>query len=189
MLELQNKKLDEGELIVDEENICGEVLGFKSGYIRRRGAGPKPKRFLPNQNYGKELEEAKINAKLAQVRAEEAAHKVMVLFDKLDKQQTLIQEFKEGLIATQKTMVEGQRSTTEMMSFFDQFRRMSQFPTMSPWFSAPPNQNQHNMQGFMHGIGSQKVQNSCKDSDAFSNERELRDLFREVGKYPVPTSF
>ncbi|KAL7160686.1 hypothetical protein ABFS83_01G113900 [Erythranthe nasuta] len=71
MLELQNKKLDEGELIVDEENICGEVLGFKSGYIRGRGTGPKPKRFLPNQNYGKELEEAKINAKLAQVRAEE----------------------------------------------------------------------------------------------------------------------
>ncbi|KAL7153767.1 hypothetical protein ABFS83_04G190200 [Erythranthe nasuta] len=113
----------------------------------------------------------------------------MVLFDKLDKQQSVIQELKEGLIATQKTMVEGQRSTTEMMSFFDQFPRMSQFPTMSPWFSAPPNQNQHNMQGFMHGIGSQKVQNSSKESDAFSNEPELRDLFREVGKYPVPTSF
>ncbi|KAL0324725.1 UNVERIFIED_CONTAM: hypothetical protein Scaly_2439600 [Sesamum calycinum] len=43
MMELRIERQAAGESLVDEEQICAEVLGYKSGYIRGRGAGPKPK--------------------------------------------------------------------------------------------------------------------------------------------------
>ncbi|KAK4435021.1 hypothetical protein Salat_0665100, partial [Sesamum alatum] len=68
-----------GENLVDEEQICAEVLGYKSGYIRGRGAGPKPNRSWSKQSYWEELENAKRNARIAQERANNAEQQMGLL--------------------------------------------------------------------------------------------------------------
>ncbi|KAK4489672.1 hypothetical protein RD792_005485 [Penstemon davidsonii] len=164
MMELRDERLDEGDTL-DEEHICEEVLGFKSGYIRGRGAGPKPSRSMSYRNYGLELEEATKNAKSTHERAEKDEEQVMVFFEQLKKQDSVIQELKEGLTATQKAMVVIQKSQADMMSVFGQFHRANQFSAISTWFSTPQNHVEHRMQGFTHGYASQKVQNLNTESD------------------------
>ncbi|KAL0288877.1 UNVERIFIED_CONTAM: hypothetical protein Scaly_2717100 [Sesamum calycinum] len=78
MMELRIERQAAGESLVDEEQICAEVLGYKSGYIRGRGAGPKPKTSFSKQSYREELENAKRNARIAQDRAIKAEQQVIV---------------------------------------------------------------------------------------------------------------
>ncbi|CAK9149221.1 unnamed protein product [Ilex paraguariensis] len=58
MVELQSQPVGENEAPVCEEEICLEVLGHKSGYIRGCGHGPKPSRSLSKHHNNSELEVA-----------------------------------------------------------------------------------------------------------------------------------
>ncbi|CAK9178212.1 unnamed protein product [Ilex paraguariensis] len=58
MVELQSQPIEENEAPVCEEEICSEVLGHKSGYIRGRGHGPKPSRSLSKHHNKLKLEAA-----------------------------------------------------------------------------------------------------------------------------------
>ncbi|CAK9154454.1 unnamed protein product [Ilex paraguariensis] len=58
MVELQSHPVGENEAPVCEEEICSEVLGHKSGYIRGCGHGPKPNRSLSKHHDKSELEAA-----------------------------------------------------------------------------------------------------------------------------------
>ncbi|KAG8388598.1 hypothetical protein BUALT_Bualt02G0142200 [Buddleja alternifolia] len=182
MVECQKEIEEAGENPVDEEKICCEVLGFKSGYVRGRGAGPKPS---TSRNYREELDEAKRNARIAQ-------EKVLVFSEQLENQKTIIEDLKEGLAATQRAMVESQKSTTEMMLFFQQLRQTSHLPAASPRFKfhVPPNLSQQNIQTSMHGFAPTNIQNSNRELDSFARELELRQLFQEVSRsYTGPDLF
>ncbi|KAL0285575.1 UNVERIFIED_CONTAM: hypothetical protein Scaly_2814000 [Sesamum calycinum] len=132
MMELRIERQAAGESLVDEEQICAEVLGYKSGYIRGRGAGPKPKTSFSKQSYREELENAKRNARIAQDRAIKAEQQVIVFSEQLENQKSVIEELKEGMLATQRAMIESQRSTSEIMAFFQQFRQTSHYQVSSP---------------------------------------------------------
>ncbi|KAK4435175.1 hypothetical protein Salat_0680800 [Sesamum alatum] len=68
IMELLIDRQATGQSSVDEEQIYAEVLGYKSRYIRGRGAGSKPNRSWSKQSYWEELENAKRNARIAQER-------------------------------------------------------------------------------------------------------------------------
>ncbi|KAG8379244.1 hypothetical protein BUALT_Bualt07G0068500 [Buddleja alternifolia] len=123
MLEYKRERQAGGENSVDEEKICVEVLGYKSGYVRGRRAGPKPR--LSHSSYQEELDEAKRNARVARERADKVEQKVLLFFEQLENQKVTIDDLKEGLVATQ-------RATTKMMSYFQQLRQTSHFPATSP---------------------------------------------------------
>ncbi|KAL0360904.1 UNVERIFIED_CONTAM: hypothetical protein Sradi_3774900 [Sesamum radiatum] len=113
MMELWIEKQAAGESLVDEEQICAEILGYKSGYIRGRGAGPKPKTSFSKQSYREELEDAKRNARIAQDRAIKAEQQVIVFSKQLENQKSVIEELKEGMLATQRAMIESQSFASE----------------------------------------------------------------------------
>ncbi|KAG8367661.1 hypothetical protein BUALT_Bualt16G0096200 [Buddleja alternifolia] len=106
MLEYKRERQAGGENPVDEEKICAEILGDKSGYVHGRGAGPKPSSSLSDRSYREELDEAKRNARIAQERAEKAEQQVLVFSKQLENQKNIIDDLKEGLVATQRAMVE-----------------------------------------------------------------------------------
>ncbi|CAK9147086.1 unnamed protein product [Ilex paraguariensis] len=75
----------ENEAPVCEEEICSEVLGHKSGYIRGRGHGPKPNRSLSKHHDKSKLEvankranelEEKLNAQQKDMEVIKATQKV-----------------------------------------------------------------------------------------------------------------
>ncbi|KAK4411777.1 hypothetical protein Sango_0250700 [Sesamum angolense] len=113
MVELRIERQSAGESLLDEEQICAEVLGYKSGYIRGRGAGPKPKTSFSKQSYREELEDAKRNARIAQHRAIKAEQQVIVFSEQLKNQKSVIEELKEGMLATQRAMIESQSFASE----------------------------------------------------------------------------
>ncbi|KAL0325546.1 UNVERIFIED_CONTAM: hypothetical protein Sradi_5123900 [Sesamum radiatum] len=180
MMELWIERQAAGESLVDEEQICAEVLGYKSGYIRGRGAGPKPKTSFSKQSYREELENAKRNARIAQDRAIKAEQQVIVFSEQLENQKSVIEELKEGMLATQRAMIESQRSTSEIMAFFQQFRQTSHYQVSSPRFFARPSQSHQSIHVPTHGFASQNIQNSNNNFDAFASEPGLRELLQEV---------
>lgn len=129
IVEHRTEKEATGESQIDEEQVCAEVLGYKSGYIRGRGAGPKPSRSVAKHMYREELEEAKRNAKNAQERAGKAEQQVLVFSEQLENQNSVIEQLKEGLVATQRAMLESQKNTSEMMAFFQKIRQTSHLST------------------------------------------------------------
>ncbi|KAL0367533.1 UNVERIFIED_CONTAM: hypothetical protein Sradi_3643400 [Sesamum radiatum] len=84
MMELWIERQAAGESLVDEEQICAEILGYKSGYIRGRGAGPKPKTSFSKQSYREELKDAKRNARIAQDRAIKTEQQLIVFSEQLE---------------------------------------------------------------------------------------------------------
>ncbi|KAG8371561.1 hypothetical protein BUALT_Bualt13G0100800 [Buddleja alternifolia] len=177
MVECRKEREEAGENPVDEEKICCEVLGFKSGYVSGRGAGPKPS---TSRNYREELDEAKINARIAQ-------EQVLVFSEQLENQKTVIEDLKEGLAATQRAMVESKKCTTEMMLFFQQLRKTSHLPAASSRFKfhVPPNLSHQNIHTSMHEFAPTNIQNSNHEFDSFAREPELRQLFQEVSRYNI----
>lgn len=105
MLELRAKYQEEGVPMTDGE-ICMEVLGKKSGYVRGLGPGPKPPSSLSGKTSNAELDEARKRA------------------DEAEKQTSKLTEEMENMKAKQAEMNAKQLETDALIKLMmDQLRR------------------------------------------------------------------
>ncbi|PIN24484.1 hypothetical protein CDL12_02789 [Handroanthus impetiginosus] len=123
MRRIERQETTEGP--IDDEQICAKILGYKSGYIDDRGASPKPNKSLSKQSFGEELDKANKNVKITQEQAKKAEQQVLVFSEQLKNQKCVIEELKEGLVATQRAMLESQKCTSDIMTFLPQFCQTS----------------------------------------------------------------
>lgn len=114
MKQRQSESEDGSDLLIQEE-ICSSILLPKSGYIRGRGAGPKPNSSLKQRQYQEELEKARRRASNAEQRAEETQKIAQELIEQVQTQKSEIHELRELLQASQRSINETMQKMFEDM--------------------------------------------------------------------------